>query len=136
MLLGVSSGFLPIPLPRHHSHQFATEESADDLQLLSDDLDCDVAPDSKQLHSQLQARQRSLQHGVGKRYIVRTQRGFLNVHYEPSDPFDTSNIVGQLSEGDIVTSTAPHRGNWIAHDRGGWSIARHGGFTWMKEIVE
>jgi hypothetical protein len=55
---------------------------------------------------------------------------------QPSDPSDTSNIISQLNEGQIVTSTRPPRGNWIRHDAGGWSISKHGGFTWLEPIDE
>ena len=84
----------------------------------------------------LEARQKALSLGIGKRYVTRTQKGFLNVHYEPTDPFDTANIVGQLEEGQIVTSTGPARGLWIPHDGGGWSVSKYSGFTWLEPIEE
>lgn len=88
------------------------------------------------LWKSLQRRQSALQQGVGKRYVTRTQKGFLNVHYEPTDPHDMDNVVGQLQEGQIVTSTGPTRGFWVPHDGGGWSISKYGGFTWLEPIDE
>lgn len=92
------------------------------------------------LYRQLESRQRDLKEGIGKRYICRTQKGFLNVHQEPSHPYDLSNIVGQLWEGQIVTSLAPsssHQdGSWIRHDHGGWSIRVFGGFVWLEPLNE
>jgi hypothetical protein len=81
-------------------------------------------------------RQKELKNGIGKRYVARTQKGFLNIHFEPADPFDTDNIVGQLAEGQIVTSTGPSRGSWIPHDGGGWSVSKYQGFTWLEPIDE
>jgi hypothetical protein len=103
---------------------------------LSSDLDCLQAPESNDLHRLLKDRQKALQQGIGKRYICRTQKGFLNVHQEPGDPFDTSNIVTQLTDGDIVVSTGPNRGPWVRHDGGGWSVAIFGGFKWLEPLVE
>lgn len=79
---------------------------------------------------------KELKLGIGKRYIIRTQQGFLNVHYEPTDPYMTENVVDQLSEGQIVTATGPTRGIWIPHDGGGWSVSKYGGFTWLEPIDE
>lgn len=84
----------------------------------------------------LKKRQNALQQGIGKRYITRTQQGFLNIHYEPTDPHDVNNVVGTLEEGQIVTSTGPTRGFWVPHDGGGWSISKYGGFTWLEPIEE
>lgn len=84
----------------------------------------------------LQDRIASLKEGIGKRYICRTQKGFLNVHAEPADPYETANIVNQLVEGQVVTSTAPSRGPWIRHDAGGWSISVFGGHTWLEPLEE
>ena len=88
------------------------------------------------LMQSLQKRQEALKQGVGKRYVTRTQLGFLNVHYEPTNPHDTDNVVGRLQQGQIVTSTGPMRGFWIPHDGGGWSISKFGGFTWLEPIDE
>ena len=101
---------------------------------VGENLDC--ISDSEELYRQLFARQAALDQGVGRRYVVRSKRGFLNVHKEPSDPFDTHNIVGQLHEGQIVRSTAAPRGAWIRHDGGGWSISKYGGFTWLQALQE
>lgn len=87
------------------------------------------------LMESLQNRQKEIQQGVGKRYVTRTQKGFLNVHYEPTDPHDINNVVGKLEEGQIVTSTGPLRGFWVRHE-GGWSISKYGGFTWLEPIDE
>ena len=95
----------------------------------------DTVDDSSWMES-LKKRQRALKQGIGKRYVTRTQLGFLNIHYEPTDPHDTNNIVGRLEEGQIVTSTGPTRGFWIPHDGGGWSISKYGGFTWLEPIDE
>ena len=83
----------------------------------------------------LKQRQNELDLGIGKRYICRTRQGFLNVHKEPSEPFNPYNIVGQLTEGDIVTSIGPPRGGWIRHEQG-WSIAVYNGFKWLEELKE
>jgi len=96
----------------------------------------DVPTDSTFLYTELFARRALLEQGIGKRYVCRTQQGFLNIHYEPGDPFNTDNIVGQLNEGQIVTSTGPPRGLWIRHDGGGWSISKYGGFTWLEALDE
>jgi hypothetical protein len=84
----------------------------------------------------LQDRIAALQQGIGKRYVCKTQKGFLNVHSEPVNPYETANIVNQLVEGQVVTSTAPARGPWIRHDAGGWSISVFGGHTWLEPLEE
>lgn len=88
------------------------------------------------LHKSLRNRQMSLHDGVGKRYVVRTQKGFLNVHLEPTSAFDTGNIISQLKDGQVVTSTGPTRGIWVRHDGGGWSVADYQGFTWLEPLDE
>ena len=108
----------------------------DELLSVVGDLDCEATPDSSQLYQALQDRLSGMEQGIGKRYVCRTQRGFLNIHKEPGDPYHTHNIVGQLRQGDIVTSTGPNRGAWIRHDGGGWSISIFGGFTWLEELRE
>jgi hypothetical protein len=100
-----------------------------------DDLDCVAAPESNVLYKELRTKLSSLEKGIGKRYRTRTQLGFLNVHKQPTDPFDTSNVVGKLQDGEIITSTGPNRGDWIVHD-GGWSIARFQGFQWLESLQE
>mmetsp|Transcript_18639 Transcript_18639/g.27624 ORF Transcript_18639/g.27624 Transcript_18639/m.27624 type:complete len:144 (+) Transcript_18639:1-432(+) len=84
----------------------------------------------------LKDRQKAISHGIGRRYITRTQKGFLNVHSKPTDPYDVENIVSQLTEDQIVTSTGSSKGDWIPHDAGGWSISKFGGFTWLEPIEE
>jgi hypothetical protein len=128
-------------LPRMKIRLFLVEEDEDQVQQQqvfgagAMDAAKSVSQDADLLAS-LERRQKALQLGIGKRFVTRTQKGFLNVHYEPTDPYDTNNIVSQLQEGEIVTSTGPKRGFWIPHDRGGWSIAKFGGFTWLEPIEE
>lgn len=84
----------------------------------------------------LLARRDELERGIGRRYITRTQKGFLNIHSDcESGPYALENIVGQLSEGRVVTSIQ-NVGGWIKHDAGGWSISKFGGFTWLEPIEE
>ncbi len=91
--------------------------------------------DQDDLFASLKARQEELRQGVGKRYRVRTQKGFLNVHSSYEDgPYAVHNIVGQLEDGDIITATGPRFNDWIPHDAGGWSIAVHGGFIWLEPL--
>ena len=66
-----------------------------------------------------------------RRYLVQTQRGFLNVHSEPGDPYRSDNVVGRLFEGDIVIGIQ-EQDQWLLHEAGGWSIRFHGGFEWLK----
>ena len=105
---------------------------AEDLPLVGEE--CGEESTTSMLES-LKKRQKELEHGVGKRYICRTRKGFLNVHKEPCEPFNPYNIVNQLSEGDIVTSVSPPRGGWIHHDSG-WSVAVYNGHTWLVEVNE
>ncbi len=86
------------------------------------------------LWTELNKRKDQLELGIGKRYVVRTTNGFLNVHSDPSDPFALDNIVDQLLDGDIVTSVGPNKGHWVRHDRGGWSISVYSGFVWLQPI--
>lgn len=88
------------------------------------------------VHKQLKDRRMAIHDGVGKRYIVRTGQGCLNVHLEPSSAFATDNIVNQLTDGQIVTSTGPTRGIWIPHDGGGWSVSDYQGHTWLEPLDE
>lgn len=82
----------------------------------------------------LKKRQKDLQIGIGKRYMVRTQRGFLNVHSDTRSVYEMDNVVGRLEEGQIVTSIGPDEGEWVKHNEGGWSIRFYEGFTWLVEI--
>jgi hypothetical protein len=117
---------------------FLVEDDQETLFFGSSELDgvTTTTTEDASLLQSLKYRQEALKHGIGKRYVTRTQKGFLNVHYEPSDPYNTSNIVNQLEEGQIVRSTGPPRGAWVPHDAGGWSIAKFGGFTWLEPIEE
>ena len=94
-----------------------------------------VSEDSSFIFESLRKRKKEIENGIGKRYICRTQKGFLNVHKEPCEPFNPYNIVNQLTEGDVVTSIGPPRGGWIHHDSG-WSIAIYNGHTWLEELKE
>lgn len=109
---------------------------SEEMPLVGEDCVSLAGSDSQTILESLRERQNDLDKGIGKRYICRTQRGFLNVHKEPGDPFNTDNIVAQLQEGDIVTSTGPPRGPWIPHDSGGWSISIYSGFTWLEPLKE
>lgn len=87
------------------------------------------------LHKALQERKEELKRGIGKRFVVRTQRGFLNVHSCMSlGPFATDNIVTKLRDGDIITSKNII-GSWIQHEQG-WSIARFEGFVFLQPVEE
>lgn len=121
---------------------FLAEEGSEDLMIVGNsELDSgvytdDTAAKESGFFRDLENRKLALKNGIGRRYVTRTQQGFLNIHYEPTDPFRTDNVVGQLQEGQIVTSTGPTRGFWIPHDGGGWSVCKHGGFTWLEPIKE
>ncbi len=41
-----------------------------------------TVPSDDAIFKSLTGRQQALSRGIGKRYIARTQKGFLNVHYE------------------------------------------------------
>ena len=105
----------------------------------------DISPEHFDLSlvASLNARREALGKGIGKRYVVRTMLGFLNVHSTYMDgPYATNNIVHSLSEGTIITSTESNTTIgfppevWIHHDRGGWSVAEFRGFKWLEEIRE
>jgi hypothetical protein len=88
------------------------------------------------LHTLLAKRKDELRRGIGKRFVVRTQKGFLNVHRTfEGGPYRTDNIVRQLEDGDVVTSVDRIQ-DWIKHDAGGWSIAKFGEFVWLEPIDE
>jgi hypothetical protein len=110
---------------------------ADEEILLVGDAAAAVTEEQQDLLASLRSRQQELEKGIGRRYRVRTQLGFLNVHSSYKDgPWATHNIVSQLGEGDIVTSTGSQIGDWIPHDGGGWSIAVFGGFTWLQPLED
>jgi len=115
------------------------EQQEEELWLFGSGSDSELSedyPSDDQISNSLNRKMKEIDLGIGKRYITRTQRGFLNVHYEPSDPYMLANVVNQLSDGQIVTATGPTRGRWIPHDGGGWSISKHSGFTWLEPIDE
>eukprot|EP00538_Stauroneis_constricta_P009471 CAMPEP_0119569582 /NCGR_PEP_ID=MMETSP1352-20130426/42127_1 /TAXON_ID=265584 /ORGANISM="Stauroneis constricta, Strain CCMP1120" /LENGTH=184 /DNA_ID=CAMNT_0007619161 /DNA_START=1 /DNA_END=551 /DNA_ORIENTATION=+ len=123
------NGAVPQAPPINHHFQCSTILSAtsknDESNSNSDQSNvAEVDDASKRIYEALATRQTELENGIGVRYITRTQKGFLNIHHEPSDPFATHNIVGELKEGQIVRSVAPARGGWVKHDAGGWSITR------------
>lgn len=122
-------------VPKRISISVMRMQDQDDAALISEAMNDSIEEDSK-IHDDLEARYSSLQSGIGRRYITRTQHGFLNVHDEPTDPFDCENIVSQLVEGQVVTSTKPAQGDWICHDGGGWSISKYQGFVWLEELKE
>lgn len=131
-----------LPLPSSTTSSASSLPSSSQSTSISSDLlplttrDSTISADQYLLYRELSKRQSDLQRGIGKRYIVRTRLGFLNIHQEPTDPMDTFNVVGQLYEGQIVMSVMPNRGFWICHDAGGWSIAKYGGFVWLEEWKE
>jgi len=93
------------------------------------------------LFKSLQKRQSELKKGIGKRFRTKTQKGFLNIHSDPdSEPYCLDNVIGQLPEGEIVTSF-DICDDWVYHDGGkfseqGWSIREFGGFTWLEPLEE
>jgi len=92
--------------------------------------------ESKSIYNALKKRKDDLKDMIGRRYIVRTQQGFLNVHSDPDKgPYATDNIVSILKHGQIITSTGKGKEGWIQHSEG-WSISEHGGFTWLRLIDE
>jgi hypothetical protein len=87
------------------------------------------------LHKELYKRNEELKRGIGKRFVVQTQRDFLNAHSTMSlGPFATSNIVTKLRDGDIITSKNII-GSWIQHEKG-WSVAKYEGFVFLQPIDE
>ena len=87
------------------------------------------------LLNSLKSRKLNLSKGIGRRYITRTQKGFLNVHADPdSGPYAVNNIIGRLEEGQIIESIGIFE-DWIQHDSG-WSIAKFGGFVWLEPLDE
>ena len=118
--------------------QYFPEEEAEDTTRLATDPNTTIRLDTNDssLYESLRLRRKELADGIGRRYITRTQRGFLNVHdtYEYK-PYVIDDIVGRLEEGQIVTSIG-NAGDWIKHDAGGWSISKFRGFTWLEPLDE
>lgn len=114
------------------------DDNNDDMINVSDDLDyVSISDDSSStIYSNLHDRLEQIHNGIGKRYKCYTQYGFLNVHKEPTDPFDTDNLVGVIYDGQIVTSIQLNNNNWILHDAGGWSITKYNDFIWLQAIEE
>lgn len=128
-----TNAFIVLP---HNFGKLSERRLADDEMIIGEDT-VSALSDQQDLFASLKARQVALQNGIGKRYRVRTQKGFLNVHSSYEDgPYETENIVNQLVDGDIVTSIGPRVENWIQHDAGGWSIAIFGGFTWLEPLED
>jgi len=73
-----------------------------------------------------------------RRYIVHTQRGFLNVHSSNEDPFDTTNIIGQLQDGDRVLvdedniGPAPFFWARLLEPLQGYAVSSTGNFEWLE----
>jgi len=133
-----ASRSIPLFGEKSSSSDYQKDQQEEDF-LFGGEIDSNSVRNSlsdDQLFSSLNRKIKQLELGIGKRYVIRTQRGFLNVHYEPSDPYMSQNVVNQLSDGDIVTATGPRRGIWIPHDGGGWSVYKYGGFTWLEPIDE
>ena len=81
-------------------------------------LDWSPAP----LHSVIQL-SRLLSEAVDGRYCVQARQGLLHIHSEPTHPNGTSNIVGCLDDGDVVTVFEfSDDGVWARHSGGGWSV--------------
>lgn len=96
----------------------------------------DYVSDDKSIFEALDRRKKDINAGIGRRYITRTQKGFLNVHENyKQGPYCLENIAGQLTEGQIVTSIAKHK-DWLHHDGGGWSIIKYEGFTFLELLDE
>lgn len=81
----------------------------------------------------------SLRASLNHRYTVRTQRGFLNVHSDDSDPFETTNIVGQLRDGDRVVTDpnmamgpAPFFWMRVLEPVQGYCVSCTGSFEWLQ----
>lgn len=123
-------------LPLRSPQQFHPLFLSEDVSWLGEGSDTLADDDSQSLLKSLNERKKQLEQGIGKRFRCHTQKGFLNVHMEPGDPFNTANIVDQLEEGEIVTSVAPPRGPWIKHNKGGWSISIYYGHVWLQELKE
>ena len=81
-----------------------------------------------------------LRTSTNRKYVVHTQKGFLNVHSDPDDPFDTGNVVFQLQDGDVVTldPSAPNLGEppffWtkICEPVNGYVVSLTGTFEWLE----
>jgi Lon protease-like protein len=80
-----------------------------------------------------------LDSSLDARYVVTAQHGFLNVHSDPSDPYNTDNVIGRLSEGMRVTCLE-ERAGWVRHvgawgeggaTAQGWSVRRLPGDSWL-----
>jgi hypothetical protein len=131
MAIIAANAFVILP---HGSYQNSKRRAADDEILFGGEAISSVK-DQQDLFASLKARQEALEQAIGKRYRVRTQKGFLNVHASYQDgPYAIDNIVNQLEDGEIVTSTGSCIDDWIPHDAGGWSIAVFGGFTWLEPL--
>ena len=146
LLVSILVLFCEIPtstsfLIRKHEHQLSRIQPlylSDELPLLGEENVCLEPEETICVFDSLRERKEALENGVGRRYVCRTQKGFLNVHKEPGDPFNTMNIVNQLEEGDIVISSGPPRGvgGWIPHDHGGWSVTKYNGFVFLERTDE
>jgi hypothetical protein len=75
-------------------------------------------------------------------FIVHTQRGFLNVHSDNEDPFDSTNIIRQLEDGDVVkidpeVPIGPPPFFWtrIIEPVAGHVVSSTGKFEWLEPRV-
>ena len=74
------------------------------------------------------------------RYTVHTQRGFLNVHLNSDDPFDTTNIISQLQDGDQVVvdndQIGPPPFFWarLVEPVAGYVVSSTGNFEWLEPL--
>ena len=128
-----TDAFVVLP---HNMGKLSERRLVEDEMILGEDVVSSFS-DQQGMLASLKARQVAIENGIGKRYRVRTQKGFLNVHSSYEDgPYAIDNVVNQLVDGDIVRSTGPRVENWIQHDAGGWSIALFGGFTWLEPLED
>jgi hypothetical protein len=128
------------------SHDFQLEDDSHLWNQLQDDhreANPGDGSESPSLHQALQERALNISRGIGIPYRVCTMLGFLNVHEAPTSPYDTTNIVNVLFEGQTITSlSAPFPCNdnsenmWIHHDAGGYSVVTYDGFTWLRPAPE
>ncbi len=70
------------------------KDQQENEEFLFGSVDCvDDIPSDNQISSSLNQKIKELELGIGKRYIIRTQRGFLNVHYEVRRHYQFAAII-------------------------------------------
>lgn len=130
----LTASFALVPTNDRSSRLYLLEDEASSS-WIGQPTTLDGATEESSLHKALEERREELKRGIGRRFVVRTQRGFLNVHSCMSKgPFCMDNIVQQLSDGDVITSKNII-GSWIQHEHG-WSIARYQGFVFLEPVEE